>query len=341
MTSQPSDSAVDLAVDEILARVARIERGRAWLWADAQEFEVDLALYSQPHDVAVGDWLVLSQQPGQHLPLRRLPRHSLLARRAAGERADTQLIAANIDTLFIVSSCNADFSLERLERYLALALDGGIRAVVVLTKADLVPDAAGFVEQAEALGGADSVLAIDAHRDADVDALRAWCGEGQTVAMVGSSGVGKSTLINRLLGRAVQPTQAARDEDAKGRHTTTSRSMHRLADGGLIIDTPGMRELQLPACEDGLASLFAEIQPLLGRCRFNDCQHLHEPGCAIQAAIAAGELSQRRWDSYCKMQTEQARNAQSMAERRDSQRRQTRSYRQYQKHARGNKGRRY
>ncbi len=324
---------------QLFARVARVERGRAWLWSEQGDLELDLALYEQPHDVAVGDWMAVQPTPGQVLPVRRLARFSCIARRAAGERADRQLIAANVDTLFLVSSCNQDFSPERLERYLAVALEAGVTPVIVLSKADMTDDPERYAEQARALGRDLEVLTLDARESAAVGPLSRWCGTGQTVALIGSSGVGKSTLTNLLIGDAVQPTQDAREDDAKGRHTTTSRSMHALAGGGLIIDTPGMRELQLPACEQGLESLFADVLRHLGRCRFNDCQHAQEPGCAVREAIEAGVLDERRWRSYQALLEEQSRNAVSMAQRGESARKLTRSYRQYQKHARGNKGR--
>lgn len=323
----------------IPARIARLDRSRAWLWGVDREYELDLALYPRKYELAVGDWMLLDMHAGDCVGGQLLPRFSCISRRAAGERADHQLIAANINTLFIVSSCNQDFSLERLERYLVLALDAGVTPVVVLTKADQVTDADDYVVAVQALQTGLDVLAINACDPAQANRLLGWCGEGQTVALLGSSGVGKSTLTNRLCEAEDQATQQARAGDAKGRHTTVARSLHRMASGGLIIDTPGMRELQLPGCADGVAELFEDVEQFLGQCKFNDCAHQGEPGCAIQAAIASGQLDQRRWRSYEKLQREQAQNAQSIAERSAAQKQLGKTYRAAQYRARKNKGR--
>ncbi len=329
----------DAGPGQFPARIARIERGHAVLWSASATHELDLALYPKSYDLAVGDWLLVRQEQNLTVPVRRLSRYSSVSRRAAGERADRQLIAANLDTLFIVSSCNTDFSLERLERYLVLALEAQVKPVVVLTKADRCeePDifraaAAGLREELEVV----CLNALDAHAVAQ---LQAWCGVGQTVAMVGSSGVGKSTLTNVLADERLE-TQSTREGDDKGRHTTTSRSLHRLRSGGLIIDTPGMRELQLPGCADGLEALFAEVVQYLGQCRFNDCQHASEPGCAIRQAIAAGELDERRWNSYAKLHAEQAINQQGIADRAARAKAVTAYQRKAQSTARRNKGKR-
>lgn len=325
-----------------LARIARIERGRAWCWAPGAEYEVDLTVYAQAYALAVGDWLVLAPEGSGMVVVKRLQRFSCIKRRAAGERADEQLIAANVDTLFIVSSCNADFSLDRLERYLALALEAGVRPVLVLSKADLAGNPDAFRHAAMTLSPDLEVHVVNLHAAGQLDQLAGWCVSGQTIAMIGSSGVGKSTLSNLLTGaegKQAQITQSARAADDKGRHTTTARSMHRLSGGGLIIDTPGMRELQLTACADGLDTLFADVVKHLGHCRFADCAHDGEPGCEIQKAIDEGRLQARRWASYRKLSREQAENQAKIAARQASGQKITRRESRYRKRTKGNKGR--
>lgn len=262
----------------------------------------------------VGDWLLIDSETGQ--PHKLLERKSLFSRRSAGIEAKLQLIAANVDSLFLVSSCNQDFNLSRLERYLALTLDAGVEPVLVLTKADLAEDVAAYLEQARSLKADLVIETVNALDPASVEALRPWCGSGQTVALLGSSGVGKSTLINSLNGSNDQATAAIREDDARGRHTTTARSLHFLPQGGLLIDTPGMRELQLSDCADGVGELFEDIEQLAQACRFSDCQHQEDVGCAVKAAVEQGDLSPRRLANYLKLQAEQQRNAETIAERR-------------------------
>jgi ribosome biogenesis GTPase len=259
-------------------------------------------------DFAVGDWVLV--EPDTSLLVRRLDRKALLERHSEDSRR-AQLIAANIDTLFIVSSCNDDLNPARLERYLALANEAGTTPVIVLTKADKVDDTAPYCAQAAELQRGLEVVALNA-KDPDAGlTLAPWCGPGQTVALVGSSGVGKSSLLNTLSGRSSdegQATGSIREADAKGRHTTTSRSLHPVQGGGWAIDTPGMRSLQVSHTAAGLDMLFAEITELAPECRFRDCTHAHEPGCAVQAAIAAGTLDPARLQRWRKLQDENRAN---------------------------------
>lgn len=262
----------------------------------------------------VGDWLLLDHE--NYRPLRLLRRKSLFKRRAPGTARKLQLIAANVDTLFIVSSCNADFNAARLERYLALAREAGVTPVIVLTKADQTDTPEEFVGPAAKLRPGVLVEAVDA-RDADsVACLTAWCASGQTVALLGSSGVGKSTLANTLIGTDRIDTQGIREDDAKGRHTTTARALHRLPTNGWLLDTPGMRELQLTDAKAGLEEVFADIVELAETCRFSDCGHETEPGCAVLAAVETGALEPGRLKRWRKLVAEDARNTESIADRR-------------------------
>lgn len=275
--------------------------------------------------ITVGDW-VLYDHNGRLQ--RRLDRSSLVSRKAAGTKVSTQLIAANIDTVFIVSSLNQDFNLNRLERYLVLANDALAQAVVVLTKLDQCDDPDTYCQSAQALRSSLPVLAVNSLDRESVEGLSPWCQPGNTVALLGSSGVGKSTLINTLLGGAIQQTKAVREDDAKGRHTTTNRSLHLLPSGGLLIDMPGMRELQLADCEHGIEQTFPEISRLSQLCKFSDCQHVAEPGCAVQEAIESGELDRRRLESYVKLNKEQAYNTATLSEKRQRDRDLGKYYRQ-------------
>lgn len=267
--------------------------------------------------LAIGDWLLLD--PDDHRAIRRLERKTVLARKAAGDTIRPQLIAANVDTVFIVSSCNQDFNPSRLERYLALVLESKSVPVVVLTKSDLHDDPASLRQIAESLHPGLIVETLDARDTQQSNTLNDWCGVGKTVAMLGSSGVGKSTLANALCGLSIK-TSSIREDDAKGRHTTTARSMHRLSAGGWLIDNPGMRELQLADCEQGVADLFDDVLKIAEQCRYRNCNHQGDVGCALGAAVEAGDLEQRRLTSYLKLQSEQARNSASLAERHDKDR---------------------
>lgn len=275
----------------------------------------DLALTGEhvASDFAVGDFIL---SDGEKV-VRLLERRSLISRKAAGIASERQLIASNIDTLFITTSCNHDFNEARLERYLAIAIEAGIDPVIVITKADKPEDmgADAYTDRARALYRDAQVLAINAKDPADIARLSPWCGMGQTLALVGSSGVGKSTIARGLTGEDLAVADI-REDDAKGRHTTTARSMYRMHDGGWLIDTPGMRELALHDASDGIDALFADITDLVLGCKFSDCQHETEPGCAIRAAIDADELDEDRLERWRKLKDEDARNSETIAEAR-------------------------
>lgn len=256
---------------------------------------------------AAGDWMLIDRVTKQ--PVRLLRRASLFKRRAPGNGQKLQLIAANVDTLFIVASCNQDFNVARLERYLVLAREVGVNPVIVLTKADLTETPEVFVEAARALQPGLRVEIVNARDPASVASLAASCGKGETVALLGSSGVGKSTLVNTLRGSDSIATQAVRQDDGKGRHTTTVRELHRLDNGGWLMDTPGMRELQLSDSATGLAEVFDDIVELALDCRFSNCTHEGEPGCAIQAAVARGDITPVRLDRWRKLGTEDTANS--------------------------------
>lgn len=263
--------------------------------------------------MTTGDWLLLDSK---HRFLRLLERTSLFSRKAAGTKVATQLIAANIDTVFIVCSMNLDFNLNRIERYLSLAHEAGVEAVIVLTKEDLCETPEAFIEQASAIDPMIQVVSVNALDTQSVKQLDEWCVSGKTVALLGSSGVGKSTLINTLAGHITQQTKSIREDDDKGRHTTTSRTLHLLPTGGILLDTPGMRELQLADCEHGVEETFSEIVELATHCKFSNCSHENEPGCAVREAIDEGRLDPRRLSSYRKLMREQSFNQATLAEKR-------------------------
>lgn len=269
-------------------------------------------------EATVGDWLLFDRDRPRSS--RVLARTSLVKRRAPGAGRAVQLIAANIDTVFVVTSCNADFNLARLERYVALAFEAGIEPVIVLTKSDMVEDATLWTQAAASISDRAPVVALDARGAEPAVALADWCRAGRTVAFLGSSGVGKSTLTNALSGQAAIATQAIREDDARGRHTTTGRALHLTPSGCLVLDTPGMRELQLTDAAAGIADVFEDIAALAAGCRFTDCRHDSEPGCAVQAAIAGGGLDVGRLARWRKLRAEDAFNSATLAERREKDR---------------------
>lgn len=289
-------------------RVATVHRARLTAESLSGPVRLTLPVHANTADHAVGDWVLV--EPESHLLIRRLERKSLLQRRTEGSRTP-QLIAANVDTLFIVTSCNDDLNVARLERYLALANEAGTTPVIVLTKADQVKDAGSCQAQVEGLQRGLEVVTLNARSPESALTLAPWCGAGQTIALVGSSGVGKSSLLNTLAAKspeAAQLTGSIREADAKGRHTTTSRSLHAMTGGGWAIDTPGIRTLHVSDISAGLDVLFAEIAELAPFCRFGDCTHSHEPGCAVLTAVAAGALEQARVDRWRKLVEENRSN---------------------------------
>jgi ribosome biogenesis GTPase / thiamine phosphate phosphatase len=263
----------------------------------------------------VGDWVALDADARQILAV--LPRHALLKRAAAGEHYQQQLIAANIDYVLLVSGMDGDFNAKRIERYLLLIDASGAKPVLVLSKLDKCGDPAFFTDQLQTLAESGiPVHALNAKSALEAEVLHTYLSAGKSAVLVGSSGAGKSTLTNTLLGTEKMKTRSVRETDAKGRHTTTFRALIALPQGGCLIDTPGMRELKLSGDERFDEGLFAEIDDLARQCRFSDCSHGNEPGCAVQAAIAAERLSLERYLHFCKLKDERDSAAQTLAERR-------------------------
>jgi ribosome biogenesis GTPase len=255
-----------------------------------------------------GDWVAVAARPAEgsatihHL----LPRRTAFTRKAVG-RGGGQIVAANVDVALLVASLNQDLNARRIERYLVMAWESGASPAVVLTKADLCADREARKAEIEAGAPGVPVHVVSAVTGEGLAALSASLPPGQTAALLGSSGVGKSSLVNALAGRAVMATQAIREHDARGRHTTTHRELVLLPSGRLVLDTPGMRELGLWEADAGVGTTFADIEALIAECRFRDCGHKSEPGCAVQSALAEGRLDAARWRSYGKLRREAIR----------------------------------
>jgi len=262
---------------------------------------------SGPQDFpTVGDWVAAAFPPGDGRAIVQavLPRRTRFSRKVAGSVTEEQVLAANVDTVFLVAGLDGDFNPRRLERALVLAWESGADPVILLNKADLAADVGARRREAEAVAAGVPVHVVSSLRGEGLAAVRSYLGAGRTVALLGSSGVGKSTLINRLLGEERFPTASVRAHDDRGRHTTTHRELVVLPEGGLVIDTPGLREIQLWSTEGGLERTFDDVQSLAAACRFTDCAHDAEPGCAVRAAEADGRLSTPRLQSYQKLQRE-------------------------------------
>ncbi len=301
-----------------VGRVVEVQRSLITIIDGSEERSIRLT--SSWHNAAsedmptVGDWVVLDDQCSRIE--RVLDRKSIFRRIAAGEKTEIQLIAANIDILFVVTSCNEEFKESRLERYLTLAVEAGVIPVVVITKIDLSDDPDSYAERARSVQPGVHVESINALDRSTFDGVIAWIEPGSTVALVGSSGVGKSTLLNTLAETKIAATNEIREDDKKGRHTTSHRALHRLPGGGLLIDVPGIRELKVAEVDAALATVFNDIEAVASKCRFTDCLHETEPGCAVRNAVESGEIETRRLRSYLKLLRENERNSASLAEKR-------------------------
>ncbi len=297
--------------EAIAARISAEHRGGYEVWSGAGQGMAQLAgrLARALEDdtlPGVGDWVVLSSPPGPHetsIIEGVLTRRTVFVRGAAGRPSIGQVVAANVDVVFVVCGLDHDYNLRRIERYLARVWASGARPVVVLNKADLAETAEMASLEVEGVCPGVPVVVTSALQSEGISLLEAHLGRGVTAAFVGSSGAGKSTLVNRLVGHELMPTAEVRAADSRGRHTTSRRQLVLLPAGGLLLDTPGMRELQLPD-DEGIDQVFSDIRELADGCRFGDCTHRSEPGCAVLEAVAAGELPQSRLEHYLKLLAE-------------------------------------
>lgn len=292
------------------ARIAREDRGRYLLLGDEGERPGELAgrlrheARTRAELPAVGDWVAVRPDGMPAVIVAVLPRASAFVRKVAGDTTDEQIVAANVDTVLLVSGLDGDFNVRRIERFLTAAWDSGAQPVLVLNKADVADDVDARVAEVLAVAPGVPVVALSALAGDGIAALQPWLVPGRTLALVGSSGVGKSTLANALLGQARQATGNVREDDSRGRHTTTHRELFELPCGAWLLDTPGMRELQLWADESSLSGAFPDVDGFAANCRFRDCAHDSEPGCAVRAALERGALPRERFESWRKLQRE-------------------------------------
>ena len=301
------------AVGLIAGRVAVPHRGAYDVLTEPGELRCDVAgrLYDEsrsPADLpAVGDWVAVAPRADEAAGTIQavLPRRTKFSRKTAWQAAEEQVLAANVDVVFIVSSLNEDLNLRRLERYLILGRESGAQPVVLLTKSDLARDPDDAVAEVEGIAADVPVHTLSSKTGEGLDAVRSHLRPGVTAALLGSSGVGKSTLVNTLAGEELLETNELRG-DGQGRHTTTRRELVQLPGGALVIDTPGMRELQLWVADEALEETFDDVTSLFAHCRFSDCSHETEPGCAVKEALADGTLAPGRWESYLKLEAEMA-----------------------------------
>ncbi|MBL4689842.1 MAG: ribosome small subunit-dependent GTPase A [Nannocystaceae bacterium] len=306
--------------DHYPARVTRVDRGVVTARSIAEGDErvaVPKRLRFNEHSPVVGDWIAL--QASDHGPYLAgvVTRRTCVARGAAGRRVRRQVLAANVDTSFIVTSMDADFSERRLERYLTVVHDGGSQPVFLLTKVGLAEDPASFARRAASVAPGVDIHSVDVIAGICADAPTRYLGKGRTAVFIGSSGVGKSTLVNSLAGRPLMATHEVRESDGQGQHTTVHRELFVLPDdGGVLIDTPGLRELAVSAMPSAVDRVFSDIEALAQKCRFRDCAHVHghESNCAVQEAIAAGRLDPDRLGAYRELAGEAATSRKQMAE---------------------------
>ncbi|MCW7942580.1 GTPase RsgA [Streptomyces hygroscopicus] len=290
----------------VAGRVVRVDRGQCDVITADGVLRADTAFVT-PHDplrvVCTGDWVAVEPAGSPRYVRTYLPRRTAFVRSTSSKRSEGQILAANVDHAVVAASLAAELDLGRIERFLALAWESGAQPVVVLTKADLVPDpvtVAHLVQDVETVAPGVPVLPVSSQRGEGLDVLAAVVSGGTSV-LLGQSGAGKSTLANALIGEDVMAVQATRDMDGKGRHTTTTRNLLALPGGGVLIDTPGLRGVGLWDAQSGVGQVFSEIEELAARCRFHDCAHVAEPGCAVIGALESGELTERRLDSHRKL----------------------------------------